>query len=138
MPKTFNGEISLRFLPPIPDGYRILENEVEVAGINYRTANALAFAKRRQQRIELERDPSNPHDPNAIKVIGVCKGWFFWRRYHIGYLPRDTAARIVSEGIRVEPRLRNIWAGGYVRDAIHIRLDLVAPKPEKTPKRAKR
>jgi len=35
----------------------------------------------------LDREPDNPHDPNAIRVslFGI---------YHVGYLPRDAAQRI--------------------------------------------
>src|SRR5438105_3118824 len=67
-------EVSLRFLPPIPDGMGILEGDLEVAGVTHRIENAVAFAKRQDQCLELVRDPDNPHDPNAIKVIGVSRG----------------------------------------------------------------
>ncbi len=127
--------ISLRFLPPIPEDMRIMEADLEVAGIQYRKRNALAFAKRGQHRLELEREPNNSHDPNAIKVIGISKGWFFWRSDFIGYVPRDTAERIAKAGTWnvMQPRLKNVWAGGYVQDVINIRFDILEPKPVKDP-----
>jgi hypothetical protein len=129
--------IKLRFEPPIPDGMWIMEAHIEVAGIPHRMGNAVAFARRGQHYLELEREPNNPHDPNAIKVIGVSKGWFFWRRHFLGYVPRETAARVAEMGLwgRVKPRLRSIWAGGYVQDTVYINFDILEPKP--SPKHAK-
>jgi hypothetical protein len=37
---------------------------------------------------QLVRDPANPHDPNAIRVICVAAGG------HIGHVPRSVAARL--------------------------------------------
>ena len=121
--------INLRFLPPIPDGMSIMAADIEVAGIPYRKAAALAFARGKQQYLELEREPSNPHDPNAIKVIGVSKGLFGWKRHFVGYVPRETAKEIAEEGLldAIIPRLRNIWAGGYVQDVVYVRFDILKP-----------
>lgn len=125
--------INLRFLPPIPEGMRIMEADIEVAGIPYHKAAALAFARRQQQYLELEREAGNQHDPNAIKVIGVSKGWIGWQRHFLGYVPRETAKQIAEEGLgnAIVPRLRNIWAGGYVQDVVYIRFDILKPKPVK-------
>jgi hypothetical protein len=127
--------INLRFLPPIPEDMRIMEADIEVAGIPYRKAAALAFARRQQQYLELEREPDNPHDPNAIKVIGVSKGLFGWKRHFLGYVPGEIAEQIAEEDLWnvIIPRLRNIWAGGYVQDVIYIRFDILKPKPAKEP-----
>lgn len=127
--------LKLRFEPPIPDGMRIMEGHIEVAGIPHRMANAVAFARRAQQYLELEREPNNPHDPNAIKVIGVSKGWFFWRRHFLGYVPRETAAIIAENRLwgRIKPRLRSIWAGGYVKDTVYVNFDILEPIPPPEP-----
>jgi hypothetical protein len=37
---------------------------------------------------KLMRDPNNPHDPNAVKVVCVAAGG------HIGHLPRNVAAQL--------------------------------------------
>ena len=133
------SKLNLRFNDPIPDGMHVYEGDVEVAGISHRKAQVIAFAKRQQHSLELEREPNNRHDPNAIKVFGRAKGWFFWGRFFLGYLPKETAARIARDGLwgQVSPRLRNIWWGGYVQDFLVVRLEVIAPKPEK-PAKAKR
>jgi hypothetical protein len=132
----------LRFLPDIPDGMRILVADEEVAGIQHRISNAKAFAKGSNHDLLLEPEPRNRHDPNAIKVIGVYKGWFFTHRVHIGYVPADVARIVAERGLvdRVCPRLKNIWWGGYVRDYIVVRFDILEPKPpreERVPKHKK-
>lgn len=51
--------------------------------------------------IELEREPSNPHDPNAIKVLDTSDGG----RIHVGYIPRDVA-EIVADRYAPEMPIR--------------------------------
>jgi len=110
---------------------RIWISDEEVAGIQHRISAARAFAKGRKQKLRFEREPRNHHDPNAIKVIGVYKGWFFTHSVHIGYVPADIAKLIAERGgfDELRPRLKNIWWGGYVRDFIVVRFDILEPKP---------
>jgi hypothetical protein len=79
---------------------RKIKNYVEVAGVSqpeYRTAlESLIAGKERQ--ITLEREPDNPHDPNAIKVIGH---WTDKNGVHhisqIGWVPKVVASEIIQE-----------------------------------------
>lgn len=75
--------------------------------------------------VELEPEPTNPKDPNAIAVYGVAEvsGLFRKRvrkRLHIGYLPRETAAEIrrdlISKGLPIAGELYSIYrgAGGFL------------------------
>ena len=123
----------LRFLPDIPGGMRIWVTDVEVAGIQHRLSAARAFAKGRSHELLLEREPRNRHDTNAIKVIGVYEGWFFTHSVHIGYVPADIAKLVADRGDfdQLRPRLKNIWWGGYVRDFIVVRFDILEPKPSR-------
>jgi hypothetical protein len=98
-----------------------------IVGVHHRKADATTFARaaRRaeakglQYGVPLEHRPDNPHDANAIAVIGVAeqKGWFTRRigHWHIGYLDRDVAAEIindlVSKGIAVAAELYSIYEG---------------------------
>jgi hypothetical protein len=98
-----------------------------VVGVHHRKADALAFARAAQYAeaknliygVELEHRPDNPHDDNAIAVIGVAerRGWFSRKvdKWHIGYLDRDTAAEIVadlvSKDIAVAAELYSIYEG---------------------------
>jgi HIRAN domain len=132
----------LRFLPPIPDGMRILFGDTEVAGVQHRLANAFTFARGRNHDLLLEPEPTNRHDPNAIKVIGFYKGWFFTHRVHLGYVPAEMAKVVAERGLvhQVRGRLKNIWWGGYVRDYLVVRFDILEPKPpreERVPKQKK-
>jgi hypothetical protein len=52
---------------PIPDGFQIFEDRLEVAGIpNYKIA-ASKFISGKNPYLLFEREPQNPYDKNAIK-----------------------------------------------------------------------
>ena len=127
---------TIRFPADIPEGKVRLACYEEVAGISFRIENAVAFAKGRNHRLELEREPGNAHDPNAIKVLGVYKGWVFEHRVHIGYVPADLASLIAERGIfgQIEAYLRNIWHGGYAKDSVHVNFDIFQPEPPEVEK----
>lgn len=59
----------------------------KIAGINKRTGIKSLVGN---VRIILEEEPTNPHDPNAIKVIHKGTG------KHLGYVPADYTATIRS------------------------------------------
>ncbi len=105
-------------LGEIPDGLQIFEERLEVAGVQYRRDEAHKFAAGRGLFLEFERDLSNRHDPNAIKVIGCRKGFLSTKRHFVGYVPSDVAARIVEGGYfeNVLPRLLKTYVGdnGFV------------------------
>ena len=102
---------------PIPEGYRIYEERLDVRGVQHRRADAISFARARGQWLEFEREPRNTNDLNAIKVLGCWRGFFFTKRKHIGYVSRETAARVVETAVSdVRPRLLKTYVGhdGYV------------------------
>ena len=116
----------LEISPPYPDGFDSYTSWVRVtwvrlARIPFLKEAALRFAKNRDHTLQLEREPSNEYDPNAIKVIGHSKGLVSRESAHIGYVPRDTATCIVEGGYWgiVEPSLGRIHLsdehdeGGY-------------------------
>ncbi len=56
-------------------------------------------------RLELELEPSNKHDPNAIKIIGVSEhktlfGALKSTAWHIGYVDAQTASEFTTEFIK--------------------------------------
>ena len=113
---------------PIPDGFQIYEDWVDVAGIHVRKSAAIAFAMSRAGWIELERDYVNQHDKNAIQVLGCNKGWFGTKRRLIGYLPRDVARRVVENGFwgLIRPRLLKTCVGDT--DFVEVVLQILGPK----------
>ena len=80
-----------------PEGMACRYRDVAVAGISYRVDAATAFVFGSNHRIELERAPTNHMDGNAIKVIGVWQDRGMSRREHLGYVPKDTAAKIAAK-----------------------------------------
>ena len=59
----------------------------------------------------LELEPNNPHDANAIKVIVVRPS--DGARFHVGYLPRETAAALTNaNAIPAPPHGEPPWPAG--------------------------
>jgi hypothetical protein len=102
----------------IPDGFQIFEDRLEIAGVGFRKEDAAAFATATDGWLELERDPANVHDQNAIKVIGCTKNFFGAKRRFIGYVPKEVSRLIVEGGYlyQIRPRLLKTYVGdqGFV------------------------
>ena len=116
---------------PIPDGFQIFEERLELAGVQFRKEDAAAFASAEIQWLELERDPYNIHDKNAIKVIGCNMATFGTNRRFIGYVPRSVARAIVAKGFwgSVKPRLLKVYVSP--RGFVEILFQLLGPKGRK-------
>ncbi|QMW21600.1 HIRAN domain-containing protein [Sandaracinobacteroides saxicola] len=80
-----------------------------VAGTSFRAnevrrfVEAVRLAERQGEHygVRLERERGNPHDPNAVKVLGYASCRRLLRgvrqeELHIGYLPREVAAELVG------------------------------------------
>jgi hypothetical protein len=80
-----------------------------VAGAGRHHADALASeAAEPGRRLELRRDPANPHDANAIAVHGDGGG------EQLGWVPRGLAAELAPELDRGRP-----WAAVVLREQRH-------------------
>src|SRR6266571_2400227 len=90
--------------------WRIWADDVEVAGSQHRIENAIAFAQGEDHSLTLEPDPTNEHDPNAVKVFGWAKSNGLFQRSFLGYVPKKVAGQMPAE---FQPRIKNIWMGGY-------------------------
>lgn len=87
----------IRFQQGIPKGLpRKLADYIQVAGVSYRQEAVSAFCLGNNQRITVEREPSNPGHPNSIKVVGSWADSSGQHAEHLGYLPSDAAAEIAS------------------------------------------
>lgn len=85
----------IRFnISPINDATRVGKN-VSVAGVTFREDDANAFAWGDRQWCQLEAEPTNKYDKNAIRVLGswytVGKTDSLVRDAHIGYIPKEKA-----------------------------------------------
>ena len=77
-----------------PEGIGYLVFSSDVVGTSFRLKEVKAWVNSSDLSLELEREPDNEHDENAIKVIGVSKGFFFgYNKRHIGYVDRSTASK---------------------------------------------
>jgi hypothetical protein len=125
-----------------PEGDWVQTTMVEkVVGVHHRKRDARAFveAVRRAESkgliygLQLEHQPNNPHDRNAIAVFGVAevRGWFRrgMREWHVGFLDRDLAAELhrdlISKGLPIGAELYAIYVGD--EGFIDINLIVLAP-----------
>ena len=115
------------FLPPIPKGYQIYADALPIAGLQYRKDEALKFAKSSNQELSFEREPTNEHDPNAIKLIGLSSS----TKYFLGYLPKELSEQIATTGLTesVKARLVRIYVGSD--DYLDIQYQVIGPKADK-------
>ena len=120
---------SRRFRPPYPDTMEVFETEVEPAGPYFRDPRVAKFARTKEPSLKLKREPKDPHDPNAIRVIGCGRGFLLPKRYFLGYLPRAVAKRIVQGGFsdKVQARLRVLEADEDMR----VEFDILGPRGQK-------
>lgn len=76
--------------------YEVEYNGVQVAGLQYRLPTVLdvleALDSGWSVDLALEREPSNEHDPNAIRVVAHPD-------LHIGYLPAVLSDSIAYRGL---------------------------------------
>ena len=91
---------------------QLLVQRSPLAGYRYYEAPALAGMLRPGERLDLIREPENPHDANAVRVE--------WQGRKLGYVPRtanaalawsmdggqEFLARVVADGVRRSRRGR--------------------------------
>ena len=109
-----------------PEGKWVQATSMQkVEGVHHRKEQAKAFADavRKAERkglqcgLQLEHQPNNPHDRNAIAVFGVSEKKGIFSRgvgeWHIGYLDRELARELVddfiSKDIPIAAELHSIY-----------------------------
>lgn len=120
-------------LPPIPKGYQIFHRGAAVSGLHYRREAALRFIRSGEKHhLEMEPEPTNPHDKHAMKVIGVTAG----QRYDLGYVPADIIRLLASLKMTdlVEIRLLRAYAGS--NDYVDVMFQFIGPKEHRNTYRA--
>ena len=79
---------------------RLLVQVAPLAGFQYHEGKALWNDMQVGDRLDLVREPDNPHDARAVRVE--------WNGHMIGYLPRaenEAVARQLDHGNRLEARI---------------------------------
>jgi hypothetical protein len=125
---THQNPTRKRYLSPIPDGYQIYVAQTAVAGSHFRRAQVERLFKFQKPSIDFEPEPTNSHDPNAIKVIAYNGDSH--SSIHVGYVPSKLAKQFARSGVvkRLHPRLRMVQIGDYVE----VEFDVCGPKAEKS------
>jgi len=73
--------------------------DTAIAGATFREEGTeIVTSLKAGQRYRLEREPSNPYDPNAVKVL--VEDYQYGRRkprtYHLGYIPRKWSGTVTA------------------------------------------
>lgn len=90
-------------LPVSAQNVRVLVQNSPLAGFQYHQAAAVWDQLRVGDALELQREPDNPHDVNAVRV--------FWRGALLGYLPKKenrSVAQEIDQGARVSGRISQL------------------------------
>lgn len=108
-------------------------NDINVAGVNSyqdNCANFIMNADKTDAVIELTREKDNPHDPNAIAVLGAIKTGE--SLHQLGYLPADKAAKIAEDFQTTLPIQGELRTGGvHISDnTVFIAINVVGPNAE--------
>jgi hypothetical protein len=96
---------------------------IRVAGVTYRLDALQHSTFRPGQPLELDPQPTNPHDRNAVAI------WDAGRRHHVGFVPKETAPAVAAR-LRNGERLRAMCLAEFVgrtgeRSGIRV---LIAPE----------
>src|SRR5699024_7502577 len=68
---------------------------VSVAGVQRNQDDAIKVISGDTFSFKLEKEPNNPYDKNAIKVIGIFEASGEEKSLFIGYVPKEVAKEIV-------------------------------------------
>lgn len=105
-----DNDIDYRFADDEPNVIRIgqarpkglpkkIANFVKVAGVSYREDDVKAFIRGTNRRLELRREPDNPHskDGTAVAVFGHFELDGQPQTVQLGYLPHNASQEIAAE-----------------------------------------
>ncbi len=89
----------IRFAPPEAGGACWL-SRLPVAGFRFHEGREVLDLLREGDALELRREPENPHDPRAVRIL--------WLGVTLGYLPRnrnEAPADLLDRGVAVMARI---------------------------------
>lgn len=95
----------------------ILVHSTLTAGLRHHEAKAVWDALAPGDEVALVREPSNPHDPNAVRVE--------WNGHMLGYLPREDNAAVARQLDRGNPlKGRIARLGKYRNHRLKLEIDI--------------
>jgi hypothetical protein len=118
---------AISFLPPIQVGYEIYYESLEIEGIHDRQAAVWQFVQGSNHALDWEQEPTNPQNPQAIKIFGISEQMFTTKQELLGYVPADVAKQIVDSGLWpfMQLRLDSIYA--EAQGLLAIRFQVLGP-----------
>jgi len=111
--------IRVRYKKPTGANH-IIMRDVKISGISrpeYASV-AISFLQSKGHQLSLVKDPSNPYDQNAIKILAHWSG----SSAQIGWVPKDLAAELADEDY-LGASLNTIFLPGSGR-SLGIRIDI--------------
>jgi single-stranded-DNA-specific exonuclease len=96
---------------------------IKVAGVTFEGRQEMIALLRGGEPVRIVPEPTNPYDPNALRVEVASKGEIL----HVGYIPRDKAAEyaLLLEGENTIGRVYEV-NGGFVKwDGSHASYGLI-------------
>lgn len=116
--------------PPNPAPFTIALMQCPIAGFQYHGGGGCWSRMRVDDRLALQREPGNRHDPRAIAVQ--------WQGVTLGYVPREAnyaLSQMMDRGARVEARVASLRQGGgpWERVMMEVALQPVAAVAEERP-----
>jgi hypothetical protein len=100
----------------------IIVQRSPLAGFRYYEGHQVWQDVKTGDRLELVREPDNPYDANAVRVV--------WRGHMLGYLPqRDNAAvaRQLDRGAPLEARVTRVQENR--NRSVRLEFEVVVPLP---------
>ncbi len=103
-----------------PPGAWKIWARTSVAGTRHRADDVDRFLVRARRAdpakfgFDLQPDPKNPYDKNAIRVYGYIDG----ARFHLGYVPADLAKELTEAAppdMPISAHLQRVFRGDYDR-----------------------
>jgi HIRAN domain len=127
------ARVSQSFSPPIPTGCQIYAPRLFVQGLHVETHRKPAeqFARGRAQEVVLVAEPANPHDKNAVRVVGNYKGMLLSSRADLGYVPREIAEALVHTGLITVATARLKYVSVAESGRVDIEFEIIGPREHK-------
>ncbi len=100
--------------------YRL--DRFHIAGFRYYSGPSLVARLRPGDRLLLQAEPDNPHDPQAVEV--------YWGNDKLGYVPRrknSALCRLLAQGAPVEGRIRAVDPGAEPWEMVEAEVLLAVP-----------
>lgn len=115
-----------------PEGFgRKLHAVVKVVGTSYRRDEVDDFINGKNRSVYLEREPDNPADRNAVKVMGRYELYSREWTEQLGYLPKGMGAKLPDGPIAAT--VRTLYESDDEKSG-GIRIDIWVPRAKPKPR----